>query len=176
LKKNQLKSFRTLLALRTRRQDGLDRARTEARLECERLTVLAQDAATAIVTAQEGVDRQIDLIDRLTQSGNRFQIADYLAQQDYRTVLEEKVGVARNEAAQADAAVQQQTEVLRQKRTIAARNVKRCERLTQKIADGMKKLETEQLDNEDEEAEEAVVTRKRLLAERARRDAGAVHA
>lgn len=168
--KMQLRAYRTLVRIRIQRQEALDRERTDAQAELARLGEAARETAQAFVTAQESVTGQVALLDRLTRSGNRFQIADYLAQQDYHASLEELAGQAHAENAKADAAVAAQQEVLRQARSAASMNLRQRERLEEKIRLILVQLDVAQMDAEDEEAEETVVTRK-LGRARAKSDA-----
>ena len=129
----QLRAYRTLVKIRILRQKGLDQTREDTRLELLRLITLGDQAGVALADANEKVTSQIDLIERLTQSGNRFQIQEYLAEQDYQATLEARSAIALGKKEAAAAAVSQQEDHLRQARSACAANIRQRERLDEKI-------------------------------------------
>lgn len=160
MKKIQLRAYRTLVKIRTLRQKGLDKVREDIQMELTRLIELGDGAGAELAAADARVVSQINLIDRLMQSGNRFQIQEYLAQQDYRTTLEAHSAAARCNKEQADAAVGQQEDSLRAARAACATNTRQRERLEEKIRLILLELAIKIMDDEDDETEESVVMRK----------------
>ena len=160
MKNAELHSYRTLVRIRMRRQEALDKARSDAQQELQRLVAEVEEKLQELGDADERVASQVRLIDDLLQSGREFQIADYLAQQDYQASLEE---ISRNCAAaheQAMAQVASQQQVLEEARLAANANVERRQRLEERIRKILVDIDVRRMDSEDEEAEEAVVMRK----------------
>ncbi|MBC7500357.1 MAG: hypothetical protein H7315_07655 [Herminiimonas sp.] len=170
MKNIQLRAYKTLVTIRMRRQESLDKARLEAQSELSRLAEAAEEASGEVDKAQEKVAAQVALINRLTQSGNRFQIADYLAQQDYQSALEADVVTSLSKKAEADGAVKAQEQVLQKARAAGSANTRQRERLEEKVRLIKLSMDVAQMDSEDEEAEEAVVTRKLIQKIRAAAD------
>lgn len=173
MKKSELHAFRTLIRIRKRRQEGLDKTRFEAQQELTRLIDMVAEAEQARIDAQECVNAQSQLIDKLTEPGSQFQIADYLAQEDYRGFLQQQVVVQQSHVEQAEAAVTQQESVLSEARKASAINARQQERLEERVAVIVAKLNLKKMDDEDEEVEESVVTRKLLKVRKAEQDAAA---
>ena len=173
MKNSPVHAYGTLVRIRVRRQEALDQACRTAQVALEERRTAARDTAHAFGEAANDVDTQIRLIERLTQSGNRFQIADYLAQLDYQASLEQKVGLARAENERAETAITEQTEALQQARADASMNLRRRERLEERIRAILLQRDIAQMDADDDEAEEAVVTRKFVRTAQLVRDPGA---
>lgn len=171
MKKAELHAFRTLITIRKRRQEGLDKVRIDAQRKLNEL-IEAVDAAKTVQREAEGdVVAQNTLIDKLTEPGSKFQIADYLAQEDYRSLLQQKVLTEQTNVNQAEAAVVQQETVLDDARAAATANVRQQERLEERVKSILAEIEVKKMDAEDEETEEAVVTRKLLKVRKAAQDA-----
>ena len=160
MKNSTVHAYSTLVRIRVRRQEALDHACHAAQAALEERRAAARDTAHASSEAENNVHTQTRLIEHLTRPGSRFQIADYLAQLDYQTSLEKKVGLAHAENERADNAVKQQAQALQLARTNASMNMRRRERLEERIRTILLQRDIAQMDADDEEAEEAVVTRK----------------
>jgi len=171
MKKAELNAFRTLIRIRKRRQESLDKVRVEAQHELTRLMETVSEAEQIRLEAEERVVTQTRLIDKLTEPGSKFQIADYLSQEDYRTFLQQKAVVEQTNVNQAKAAVVQQETVLANARIAAATNARQQERLEERVEAIVAEINVKKMDDEDEEAEEAVVTRKLLKVRKADQDA-----
>lgn len=171
MKNPKLRAYRTLASIRLRRHDTLDRQRILEQTTLASLTETAQEKAMAVGMAEQNVTDQIARIANLLVSGNRFQVADYIGQQDYQAWLEAKVVSAQDEQAQADAAVTRQQEVLQQARKEVARNLDRHKRLEENIRQICIDIDVAQMDSDDEEAEEATVNRRKMQAVRAASEA-----
>lgn len=172
MKKAELHAFRTLIRIRKRRQEGLDRLRIDAQHELTRLMQAVEEAEQIRLEAAQRVTAQSRLIDKLTEPGSKFQVADYLAQEDYRTLLEQKAVVEQTNVNQARAAVVQQETVLASARKAAATNTRQQERLEERVKAIVAEIDIKKMDDEDEEAEEAVVTRRLLKLRKVAQDAG----
>ena len=176
MKNLALRAYRTLVRIRIRRQEALDQTRIEAQQELLRLADAVDEKLQELDDANERVANQIRLIDDLVQSGRQFQIADYLAQQDYQTSLE---GIARacvGAHEQAVAQVDAQQVVLEDARKAANANIERRQRLEEHIRKILLDIDVRQMDSDDEEAEEAVVMRKLMKKTAAKADAAGEHA
>lgn len=171
MKNNKLRALRTLANIRLRRQDQLDRQRASEQATLASLVLAAMEKEDAVTVARQEVVDQIARIAELLRSGSRFQVADYLGQQDYQAWLEGKAVAAQAEKERADHAVTQQQEVLQQARAAAGRNLERRKRLDDSIRQIGIDADVAQMDSDDEEAEEATVTRRKLEARRAAVDA-----
>ncbi|MES2831678.1 MAG: hypothetical protein V4695_06775 [Pseudomonadota bacterium] len=171
MKKAELHAFRTLIRIRKRRQESLDKVRVEAQHELSRLMEAVNDAKQILLEAEERVVTQGRLIDKLTEPGSKFQVADYLAQEDYRTFLQQKAVAEQTNVNQAKAAVVQQETVLASARAAAATNARQQERLEERVKAIVAEIDVKKMDDEDEEAEETVVTRKLLKVRKADQDA-----
>lgn len=167
MKNNRLRAFGTLAAIRLRRHDVLERQRLQEQASCADLAMVAQEKAEAVALADGQVVEQVARIAQLLMCGNRFQIADYVAQQDYQAWLEKKADAARADQAQADAALSRQQEVLRQARAAVARNLAQRQRLEENMRKIRIALDAAQMDRDDEEAEEGSIVRRTLQATRA---------
>ena len=160
MKNVELRAYRTLVRIRIRRQEALDKARMDAQQELLRLNGTVKEKSQERDDANERVASQIQLIDELVQSGQQFQIADYLAQQDYQSSLEEIVRSCVSAVEEANANVTAQERVLAEARQVANANADRRLRLEERIRKILIDIDVRQMDGEDEEAEEAVVMRK----------------
>lgn len=171
MKNSKLRAYRTLALIRSRRQETFDRQRVQEQATLAGMVEAAHEKADAVEQAVQKLDDQVARIAGLLVSGNRFQVADFIGQQDYQAWLEAKVTAAQAEQAQADAAVSAQQEVLQQARAAAARNQERRKRLDENIRQIGIDIDIAQMDSDDEEAEEATVTRRKMAALRALLDA-----
>ena len=160
MKNIQLRAYRTLVRIRIRRQEALDQERIDARHVLQHLVGVVEEKLQKVEDSRERVTDQVSLIDDLLKSGRQFQIADYLAQQDYLASLEEvvKAGMIAYEEAVAQVAAQEQ--VVEDARIAANANADRRKTLEDRIRKILVEIDVRHMDNEDEEAEEAVVTRK----------------
>ncbi len=166
MKNTKLRALRTLARIRLRRQEALDRHRVQEQLALASLVDAAQEKSEAVAAAKQDVINQIEKIAQLLVSGNRFQVADYLGQQDYQAWLQAKVVTAQSKQTEAQAAVTRQEEVLHQARVACARNRDRCKRLDDSIRQIGIDIDVAQMDSDDEEAEEATVNRRKLASHR----------
>lgn len=172
MKKIQLRAYRTLVKIRLLRQKRFDQVREDAQLELTRLIAAGDEAGAVLAAADVSVASQINLIDRLTEAGNRFQIQEYLAQQDHRGTLEARSVLARSKKEEADAAISQQEIALRNARAACAENTRHRERLDEKIKLILLEMAIKKMDDEDDETEEAVVMRKLMQVKRVVEAAG----
>jgi hypothetical protein len=173
VKNNRLRAFNTLATIRLRRHEALERQRVQEQAALASLTAAAEEKAGATAQAQSNVAQQVDKIAQLLVAGNRFQVADYIGQQDYQAWLEAKLAAARAEQTQAEAAVTRQQDVLQQARLAVARNLAQQKRLEERIRQIRIDIDVAQMDAEDEDAEETTVSRRKLQAAKAVLDASA---
>ena len=173
MKNLALRAYRTLVRIRVRRQEALDETRIEAQQELMRLAEAVDEKLQELDDASERVANQVRLIDDLVQSCRQFQIADYMAQQDYQASLENIVRSCATAHEQAIAQVDAQQLVLEDARKAANANIKRRQRLEEHIRKIVLDIDVRQMDSDDEEAEEAVVMRKLMKNTAATADAAA---
>jgi hypothetical protein len=160
MNKIALRALKTLVKIRLRRQKKLDERRSDAQNELKRLGEVVNQAYLKVDQAKQNVSTQIEIVDQMLMPGNTFNIDTFVAQQDYVLTLGGLVDVAETERTDAENQVEQQKCVVLAARRAASANIQKRERLEERIKSILEKLAVQQLDNEDEEAEENVVTRK----------------
>ena len=161
MSKAKVRTLRALVRIRIRRQEAFDRACVEAQSELKIAILAAEDAGRVLSDAEENTSAQNLKIEQMTTSGNRFQIGHYLDQQDYLSTLQQEAQRLGEEDERANEAVQAQAEVLRQARSAAAHNIHQRERLEEQLAKTTQAMDCADLDQQDEEAEEAITARLR---------------
>lgn len=159
----EIRALRSLIKISFRRQENLDKVRLQANEELIRLSELAQQCTLEVENAAERVMIQTMVIDKMVTSNSRFQVGDYLAHQDHQATLQEKMGLAHDSQTKAETAVSRQKEVLDAARRAADKNLKQRERIQEKLNALLEKINVKNMDDQDEEAEEALASRKRLL-------------
>ena len=160
---SKLPVLRTLVRIRLKRQDVLDGFKIQAQDELRRRTEAVEAAATASSQGNDRRDLQIAKLEALTTTGARFQVGQYLAEQDFLSTLSEELLQLEARFAVAQTAVVDQHTVLKKAQVAASHNETQREQLKAKIASIIAKIDTAQMDRQDEEAEEAniVLTRRR---------------
>lgn len=175
MSKGKVRTLRALVRIRLRRQEAFDRTCVEAQLELKQVTLALEEAGRAVHAAAENTATQHAKIEQLTTSGARFQIGHYLEQQDYLSNLQQEASRLTHSEDQARVAMQDQTDVLKQARRVAAHNTHQRERLEAQLEQTLQTMDCAELDRQDEEAEEAITARirrqqEKIQAESARGD------
>ena len=160
---NKLPALRTLVKIRLKRQEVLDGLKLQAQEELKRLMESLDSAVTALDIGTGRVEQQAAKLEALTQAGARFQVSEYLAEQDFLGTLSDESAQLQSQLTSAEKAVADQDRVLKEARLAASRNEKQREQLMEKIASLLAEIDVAQMDRQDEEAEEAniVLTRRR---------------
>lgn len=158
---SKLPALRTLVRIRLKRQDVLDGLKSHAQDELKQRMKMVDAAATALSQGNDRLDLQTTKLETLTTAGARFQVSQYLAEQDFLSTLSTESLQLEAKLTDTHAAVASQHIVLKKSRTAASHNETRREQLEAEIVSILARIDIAQMDRQDEEAEEAniVLTR-----------------
>jgi hypothetical protein len=161
---NRLRSLKTLIGVRERRNKALEAAVDAAvarQAEAGSQEQAAQRALVAALAAEAGEKNKLL---SLTDAGRTFDVQDMILRQHVAEALKDKVVLRQQDTERCAQAVALCTQEVRTRRRDVTRNGQKIDALKNDIASIRAARQSEDDDQQDEEAEEAAISR--LLRER----------
>lgn len=166
---NRIRSLKTLIGVRERRNKALEQAVSVALTRQSEASQKEQAAQQSLVEAVAAETSEKDRLRSLTDAGQTFDIQAMIVRQHVAEVMKDKVALRQKDIEQCAQVLSDCTQDVRTRRRDVTRNGQKIDALKGDIAAIRVARQAEDDDLQDEEAEEAAISR--LLLARSKADA-----